>query len=54
MCEKCDELDKKIVHYRRFTTTAFDPLTTSRIHGLLNQMQAQRDAIHSTDKPTSE
>lgn len=53
MCEKCKALDEKIVHYRRFTTTAFDLLTTSRIQGLIDEMQAQRDAMHLKDKPIS-
>jgi len=46
MCEKCTELDEKITHYRRFTTSAFDSVTTERIQHLIDGLQQTRDSMH--------
>ena len=46
MCEKCTELDEKITHYRRFTTSAFDSVTTERIQHLIDDLQQTRDSMH--------
>lgn len=50
MCEKCTELDEKIAHYRRFTTYAFDALTTERIRGMLDDLQQKRNSVHPSDE----
>jgi hypothetical protein len=54
MCEKCTELDEKIVHYGRFTRMAFDPLTIHRIERLIDDLQGQRDKMHPSDQSTAE
>jgi len=54
MCEKCMKLENKITHYRRFTTHAFDPLTTRRIESLIENLQRERDAMHADDRPPAE
>ena len=46
MCEKCRQLDEKISHYRRFTTSAFDSVTTERIGRLIDGLQQTRDSMH--------
>jgi len=50
MCEKCTQLDEKIAQYRRFTTYAFDPLTTERIRTCLDDLQQKRDSMHPADE----
>ena len=46
MCEKCQELDQKITHYRRFTKEPFDALTLERIKDLVSALEQQRGAMH--------
>jgi hypothetical protein len=46
MCEKCEELDAKIAHYRRFAGPQFDDLTVERIKALIADTQKIRDAMH--------
>ena len=49
MCEKCEELDRKIRHYRRFTTYALDSLTMDRIRRLVEDLQQMRASMHPTN-----
>jgi hypothetical protein len=46
MCDKCDELDKKIEHYRRLVAQMSDPLTTERVGKLIETLEAQKLAFH--------
>ena len=46
MCDKCAELDKKIEHYRSLLFRVTDQQTTEGIRKLINDMQAQRAALH--------
>ena len=46
MCEKCAELDGKIEQYERIRSTIGDQLTVDRINELLNEMRAQKAALH--------
>jgi hypothetical protein len=46
MCNKCTELDDKIAHYKRISTCITDRLTLDRIKELLQQMKAEKSALH--------
>lgn len=46
MCEKCQELDETIWHYRRIAAFPFDPLTKERITRVIAGLQQERDAMH--------
>jgi hypothetical protein len=54
MCQKCEELDRRIEHCRRFITGASDALTIDRIHGLIENLQRLRASVHSADEPSVE
>ncbi len=49
MCEKCKELDHKIEHYERIRANISDQLTVDRIKELLEQMKAEKIALHPDD-----
>jgi hypothetical protein len=46
MCDKCIELDDKIEHYERISVSISDQLTIDRIKKLVEQMKAQKAALH--------
>jgi hypothetical protein len=46
MCDKCQELDKKIEHYRRLMVRVTDQLTNEGLGKLIEEMQAQKAAYH--------
>jgi hypothetical protein len=46
MCDKCDELDRKIEHYNRISGSINDQLTIDRIKELVEQMWALKAALH--------
>ena len=46
MCDKCVELDGKIEHYERVSTSINDQLTIDRVKELVEQMKAQKAALH--------
>jgi hypothetical protein len=46
MCEKCDELDKKIEHYRRILLSIGDQITVDRIKAMIGDLQAQKATLH--------
>jgi hypothetical protein len=46
MCDKCIELDDKIEHYERISVSINDQLTIDRIKKLVEQMKAQKAALH--------
>jgi hypothetical protein len=45
MCETCEQLAKKIAHYREIVEQAFDPLTTQRIWDLIRELEQRKAAI---------
>jgi hypothetical protein len=45
MCEKCEQLAKKIVRYREIVEEAFDPLTTQRIRDLISDLEQRKATI---------
>jgi hypothetical protein len=49
MCEKCDELQKKIDHFERFLAPPIDPLTRQRINSGIAEMKKQKAAMHPED-----
>jgi hypothetical protein len=46
MCDKCDELDRKIEHYNRIAGSINDQLTIDRIKELVEEMHAAKAALH--------
>jgi hypothetical protein len=46
MCDKCAELDEKIEHYRGLMPRITDPQTTEGLRKLIDDMQAQKAALH--------
>jgi hypothetical protein len=46
MCEKCDDLDKKISRYRDFLKQVLDPLRSERIKEAIKEMQQHKVALH--------
>ena len=47
MCETCNELDKKIEHYEKISSSLNDQLTVDRIKALIAKLEAQKKALHS-------
>ncbi len=50
MCDKCDELDKKIEHYRLIRLSIGDRITIERIEALIGDLQAQKATLHPEQK----
>jgi hypothetical protein len=46
MCEKCEELDEKIEHYRYLIARVTDRQANEGIGKLIEDMQAQKAALH--------
>jgi hypothetical protein len=46
MCEKCEQLDKKIEHYQKLLLGIGDQLTVDRIKSLIADLQAQKATLH--------
>jgi hypothetical protein len=46
MCDACDQLDKKIEHYKKVMAAMTDQLTIERITALVAELQAQKAALH--------
>jgi len=51
MCDKCDELDKKIEHYRQILLSIGDQITVERLHAMIADLRAQKAALHPEQKP---
>jgi hypothetical protein len=45
MCEKCNEIDKKISHYREFLKHPFDSVTVERIASLVRELEQRKASI---------
>jgi hypothetical protein len=50
MCDKCDELDKKVEHYRRILLSIGDQITVERLAGVIGDLQAQKATLHPEQK----
>jgi hypothetical protein len=46
MCDKCQELDRKIEHYRRLTERVPDQLLAEGLGKLIEDLEAQKVAFH--------
>ena len=46
MCDKCEEIDKKIEHYRRISSSITDQFTINGIKELIVRLEAQKAALH--------
>jgi hypothetical protein len=49
MGDKCDELDKKIEHYRRILSSIDDQITVDRIKAMIGDL-AQKATLHPEQK----
>ena len=50
MCEKCVEIDEKIERYQRVSSGINDQLTIDGIKKLIEQMKAEKVALHPEQK----
>ena len=46
MCDKCQELEKKIERYRRLASLINDQLTVDRFSQLIKDTEAEKDRLH--------
>jgi hypothetical protein len=46
MCEKCDEIDKRIARYRQVERTILDQVTVDRAKEMVTELEAQKAALH--------
>jgi hypothetical protein len=46
MCDRCEELDSKIERYRQLAERVRDPLLTEGVSKLIEEMEAQKAALH--------
>jgi hypothetical protein len=46
MCDHCIELDKKIAQFQKLAERVLDPLTVEGLGKLIEEMQAQKAALH--------
>lgn len=49
MCEKCEELDRKIERYQRIRPAIGDQATVDSIKELIAEMQAQKARLHPSE-----
>ncbi len=46
MCERCDEIDRKIEEYSIFRSRVTDPLAFTLFGVVLEDLQSEKDALH--------
>jgi hypothetical protein len=47
MCDKCQQLESTIQHYRRLLSHFFDdPVTVERVNNLIRDLQQRKEAMH--------
>jgi hypothetical protein len=46
MCEKCEQLDKKLEQYRRIASSITDELTIARIRTAIEDAVADKAKLH--------
>lgn len=47
MCDKCQDLEKKIERYRRLAFSINDQLTIDRFNQLVKEAEAEKAKLHS-------
>ena len=52
MCDKCKPIDDKIMHYKSIALRLNDPQTLEGIRRLIEELGAQKLALHDTSKGT--
>ena len=50
VCDKCDELDGKIEHYRKLASAITDRLALDGIADRIKEMEAQKVQLHPEQK----
>jgi hypothetical protein len=50
MCDKCNELDKKIEHYSQILLSIGDQITIERIKAMIGDLRAQKATLHPEQK----
>jgi len=50
MCEKCDDLDDRILKFQRFIAHALDSLTTERLLAGVEELLAEKAALHPEEE----
>ena len=50
MCDKCEELDKKIEHYETILVSIGDRATVERLTAMIADLQAQKVTLHPEQK----
>jgi hypothetical protein len=51
MCDKCDELDATIEHYRKLVTADSSRLALDGIADRIEELEAQKVHLHPEQKP---
>jgi hypothetical protein len=46
MCEKCQEIDRKIERYRTLAKQVSDPMTHEEAKKLIDKFEAEKGALH--------
>ena len=46
MCDKYNEIDEKIAHYRRISQYVSDQLTRERLDRMFEDLAAEKTALH--------
>jgi hypothetical protein len=46
MCDKCQEIEKKIARYRKLAYSVNDQLTIERLNELIKDMEAEKAKLH--------
>ena len=50
MCDKCEEIDKRIEHYSLILLSINDLLTVEGLLALIAELRAQKGALHPEEK----
>jgi hypothetical protein len=48
MCERCAEIDAKIIHYTRINSGMTDQLTRQRIAALIQEWKEAKSGLHQS------
>lgn len=51
MCAKCDEIDAKIIRYKRIASQINDKLVQEGLAGLLEKLEAEKVVLHPDGSP---